>query len=192
MKKEASNAPSALPDIAHGGLLQLAASHDACEARTAAGLIALNRETAEYGLLLSPDEARALAETRTFELHDVGRVEFGESAVVPLARGFASSPYVTRNNWYETLEELTGIFYRLKSATFDRIGDAELIGIMRDAFDSRAHGSTELLEGRELDILARRVRAGYTAGTDEPVDTLPDDDYDEGEDDGFTAEKIIM
>lgn len=179
------------PVFAPGRQLPFDAAEAACEARTAAGLIAINAETAKYGLSLSAEQARELAEIRTAELRDIGRVEFGESAVISIARQFAASPYVNRNNWAATLGELTGIFFRLKSATFDRMGDAELIEIMRTAFDESAHGSTELLEGRELATLAWRVRSGYSADIDEFEDA-PDDDYDEGYDDGFTAKRIIM
>ena len=160
--------------------------------RIAAGLLAVNRDTAEYGLVLSPDEARDLAEVRTYELADTRRVEFGESVLPDLARGFAASPYVGRQSWYETLERLVGIFFRLKDETYDRIGDAELIALMREAFDGPAHGSVDLLEARELDILARRLRAGYSAGVDELDEVLPDDEYDEGEDQPFTAIRRLM
>ena len=134
--------------------------------RIAAGLLAVNRDTR--------------------------RVEFGESVLPDLARGFAASPYVGRQSWYETLERLVGIFFRLKDETYDRIGDAELIALMREAFDGPAHGSVDLLEARELDTLARRVRSGYSAGVDELDEVLPDDEYDEGEDDGFTAIRRLM
>ena len=39
--------------------------------RIAAGLLDVNRDTAEYGLVLSPDEARELAEVRTLSLAKV-------------------------------------------------------------------------------------------------------------------------
>ena len=178
------NAPAVrwevLPDPAHS------------TERIAAGLLAVNRDTAGYGLVLSPAEAHELAEVRAHELADTRRVEFGESVLPDLARGFAASPYVGRQSWYETLERLVGIFFFFFFYTYDRIGDAELIALMREAFDGPAHGSVDLLEARELDILARRLRAGYSAGVDELDEILPDDEYDEGEDDGFTATCRLM
>ena len=151
------------------------------EARAAAELLAVNRETAVYGLSLTEKEARSLAAVRTEALADTGRVEFGGSALPKIARSFAPSP------------RLTEIFYRFKSETGDRLGDDELLSIMRRAFDGSCGGSVDLLEGRELDILARRVRSGYTAGTEELDETLPDDDYDEGDgSDGFTAERTLF
>ena len=99
----------------------------------------------------------------------------------------------SRRGWYDELVRLTEIFYRFKSETGDRLGDDELLSIMRRAFDGSCGGSVDLLEGRELDILARRVRSGYTAGTEELDETLPDDDYDEGDgSDGFTAERTLF
>lgn len=130
---------------------------------------------------------------RTEALADTGRVEFGGSALPKIARSFAPSPYSSRRGWYDELVRLTEIFYRFKSETGDRLGDDELLSIMRRAFDGSCGGSVDLLEGRELDILARRVRSGYTAGTEELDETLPDDDYDEGDgSDGFTAERTLF
>lgn len=136
-----------------------------------------------YGALGAAEEALA----------DTGRVEFGGSALPKIARSFAPSPYSSRRGWYDELVRLTEIFYRFKSETGDRLGDDELLSIMRRAFDGSCGGSVDLLEGRELDILARRVRSGYTAGTEELDETLPDDDYDEGDgSDGFTAERTLF
>ena len=163
------------------------------EARAAAELLAVNRETAVYGLSLTEKEARSLAAVRTEALADTGRVEFGGSALPKIARSFAPSPYSSRRGWYDELVRLTEIFYRFKSETGDRLVDDELLSIMRRAFDGSCGGSVDLLEGRELDILARRVRSGYTAGTEELDETLPDDDYDEGDgSDGFTAERTLF
>lgn len=193
-----SAAPECRPSYAEvipsadGGLFY-GALGAAAEARAAAELLAVNRETAVYGLSLTEKEARSLAAVRTEALADTGRVEFGGSALPKIARSFAPSPYSSRRGWYDELVRLTEIFYRFKSETGDRLGDDELLSIMRRAFDGSCGGSVDLLEGHELDILARRVRSGYTAGTEELDETLPDDDYDEGDgSDGFTAERTLF
>lgn len=185
--------PAALPADPFFFLKQNAVSVK--EAETASELLALNRETREHGLTLTADEARSLAESGTQALTDNRRFEFGSSALPALARAFASSPYVNQREWCETLARLCDMFYRFKSETYERLGDAELTEIMRDAFNGICHGSLELLEGRELERLARRVRSGYAPST-APEDDAPDDcgfDYDEGDDDdGFMPQRQLF
>lgn len=185
--------PAALPADPFFFLKQNAVSVK--EAETASELLALNRETREHGLTLTADEARSLAESGTQALTDNRRFEFGSSALPMLARTFATSPYVNQREWFETLTRLCDMFYRFKSETYERLGDAELTEIMRDAFDGSCHGSLELLEGRELERLARRVRSGYAPST-APEDDAPDDcgfDYDEGDDDdGFMPQRQLF
>lgn len=185
--------PAALPADPFFFLKQNAVSVK--EAETASELLALNRETREHGLTLTADEARFLAEAGTQALADNRRFEFGSSALPALARAFASSPYVNQREWCGTLARLCDMFYRFKSETYERLGDAELTKIMRDAFDGSCHGSLELLEGRELERLARRVRSGYAPST-APEDDAPDDcgfDYDEGDDDdGFMPQRQLF
>lgn len=185
--------PAALPADPFFFLKQNAVSVK--EAETASELLALNRETREHGLTLTADEARFLAEAGTQALADNRRFEFGSSALPALARAFASSPYVNQREWCGTLARLCDMFYRFKSETYERLGDAELTEIMRDAFNGSCHGSLELLEGRELERLARRVRSGYAPST-APEDDAPDDcgfDYDEGDDDdGFMPQRQLF
>ena len=185
--------PAALPVDPFFFLKQNAVSIK--EAETASELLALNCETREHGLTLTAEEAHSLAEAGTQALADNRRFEFGSSALPMLARTFATSPYVNQREWYETLARLCDIFYRFKSETYERLGDVELTEIMRDAFDGSCHGSLELLEGRELERMARRVRSGYAPST-APEDDAPDDggfDYDEGDDDdGFMPHRQLF
>ncbi len=48
----------------------------------------------------------------------------------------------------------------MKNETLDLIPDDELIGLMRDYFETRCQGSIDLLLNRELEQLARNLRYG--------------------------------
>lgn len=127
----------------------------------AAEEILLSNECSEqFGLQLTRDQALELVETRSRALRASGRVEFGSGTVGKLARAFSSSPYLSQSNYAETLNELVELFYLYKSETWERISDDALITYMRLKFDEPCHGSLELLGGRELYSLVRRIRFG--------------------------------
>lgn len=73
---------------------------------------------------------------------------------------FSESPYITQEHYVSTLHELHEIFYHLKNETEDKIGDAKLIGMMKDCFDQECEGSLELLKDKlEEYAAAFRVEA---------------------------------
>lgn len=192
----AENLPRVPAGVLFTSLLSLTGS--AREASVAAEVTGCNADTACYGLTLSPTQAVALARTVSDSLHENGRVEPAGSIMPALIRCFAPSPHISRRNWETELHALCAIFYRFKSEMRDRLDDAELLELMREYYDGDCAGSTELLEARELDAAARRVRAGL------PPRTPPEDESDGAEsdfdcenddgryDDGFTAERYIL
>ena len=119
-----------------------------------------NRHSLPFGLLLTKQQALELAETRSRALHACGRVEFGAGMIGKLAEAFCSSPYLSRETYAETLNELVELFYLYKSETGERVTDDGLIRYMRAAFDGPCGGSLELLGGRALYRLAHRLRSG--------------------------------
>ena len=108
-------------------------------------LLALNDQTAAYGLLLTPAQAAELAVCQQRALSDTGRVEFGEGAAARLVRALCASPFVDRETWAGTLYEMTALFYALKSETHDVLTDGELIDAMVRVFNGRAHGAVQVL-----------------------------------------------
>lgn len=103
-------------------------------------LMTLNGRTARYGLSLTAAQAAALARREQEALAHTERVCFGPSAVPLLAQAFADSPYIQPDEWAELLGALTQLFYELKDATSDRLGDEELAQAMATAFSGRAQG----------------------------------------------------
>ena len=124
---------------------------------TVQALAEANRQTARYGLTLTPEQMTALAESRTRALLDTGRVELGAGILPRLVEAFCDSPYLHQADYAGTLEALQTIFYRWKNEAGDLTPDEDILRFLRRAFD-RAGGSTDCLEGFSLGELAKRMR----------------------------------
>ena len=120
-------------------------------------ILACNAQTAAYGLTLTPEQAAMLVQSRNEALRQSGRVEIGEGILAPLIRAFCDSPFLSADDYAETLKELTALFYAFKNETEDRLGDAALIAYMKEAFDGPCGGSLELLAGNGLEALQKRL-----------------------------------
>lgn len=146
-------------DITNGALGLFVA---AATPQLADGLLSGNAETAEYGLTLTAQEALMLAQTRAEALKAANRVELGGGAARAIISAFCDSPYITQDDYAETLQGLIELFYAFKNDTYDRVSDEALIRCMKRAFDGECRGSLELLADEALPELARRlnVRAG--------------------------------
>lgn len=125
-----------------------------------AEIIRCNQTTSRYGLVLKESEAAELADTRSEVLEKVGRIEFAGGTINKLILGFCDSPYLNQFNYAETLNELIEAFYYFKNETLDEIDDDELISWMKSSFDHSCRGSVDLLQTRDLEIMARGVRFG--------------------------------
>lgn len=130
-------------------------------------IIKCNALTESHGLILSHAQAQELVETRSQALKATGRIEFGGGAIDKIINEFYDSPYISKDNYTQTLHELIEMFYYYKNETIDLISDVDLIKTMKSAFDGDCHGSLDLLSGRELFRLARNLRFGFPAGYDE-------------------------
>lgn len=138
------------------------------------GLLAVNRETGQYGLTLTREEIRFVTEARQTALADTGRIDFSGELPAMLARAFCDSPYIAREEWASVLGELTLLFYEAKSS-FDTAGvrgkntyamaDDALIVRMRRWFDYPARGSLDCLADL-LEGMVDRLQHGMEA--DEP------------------------
>lgn len=129
-----------------------------------------NEVSAAYGLCLTQQQAAALVETRSRVLNKTGRIEFGGGIIDKLIAAFCDSPYITKENYEETLHDLLELFYEYKNETHDLIGDDELIQFMRVSFNGICHGALTLLSDRELVRLVRELRFGSGATDMESTD----------------------
>ncbi len=123
-------------------------------------LLSLNVISGAEGLVLSPDDAAAVAANRSQALCDTERVEFGTGALDMIVSTFCRSSYISRNNWRDTLSAVVEIFYSAKNETCDLVSDSETVGFLFDAFDGFCAGSLELLSEVALPEFAAHIRNG--------------------------------
>ena len=140
-----------------------------------------NDMTVKFGLILTEAQALELVETRSYALKQNGRIEFGGGVIDKIISEFCDSPYISINNYNETLHELLEIFYYYKNETIDLMSDDDLIKYMKNAFDGICQGSIELLSGRELYKLARNMRYGYEPDYSDNAVEFDEDEEDEYE-----------
>lgn len=178
-----------LSDITRGGYTKAIIN-----TRTKNAILSLNEETSRFGLTLTEDEAKELVITRETALRDNARVEFGIGAVKLIIEEFADSPYIDQANYAQTLNELTDLFYYIKSETDDKISDRELVDKLKYLYENTCGGSLELLMSRDTEQLIRQIN-GYSERAAEkhvyrPLSeyfsqdsVLYDADFDDDEDD---------
>lgn len=121
-------------------------------------LLQINQESKKYGLILTAEEAKEIIEVRNEVLQSYGRVELDIGVTRKFITDFCSSPFISQEEYTETLNDLNEIFYYMKNETEDKIGDDELIDIIKDFFENHCEGSLELLKGRELEEYSRGIR----------------------------------
>jgi hypothetical protein len=123
-------------------------------------IMELNDDSSLFGLSLTAPEARSLVRQRALSLKNNGRIEFGSGLIEKIILAFYDSPYLSRDDYAETLHGLIEIFYYYKNETLDQINDDELISFMKDAFDGICQGSLQLLASREMERFAENIRFG--------------------------------
>lgn len=134
------------------------------ERQTADTILACNEEIGKYGLILTEQQALALAQTRTSALKENKRIELNGGIVDRLILAFCNSPYIGNDTYEDILHELISLFYDLKNSTWDTISDDDIITFMKNAFNNRCHGSLELLSGEAL-RLSEHIHCGKTIKT---------------------------
>lgn len=138
--------------------------------RVISEVLKMNEETEKYGLTLTEQQAAALVKTRSDSLENTGRIEFSGGVIDKLILAFCDSPYITQQNYEDSLHELVDIFYSFKNETLDRISDNYLIAFMQKSFNGTCCGSLELLSGRELPALARKLNCIHVKDLSEEID----------------------
>lgn len=131
------------------------------ESGTAEAVRSANAETGRYGLSLTEAQAAELLEARTEALRACGRIEFGVGILPKLMAAFGDSPFLSQENWAETLGTLQEAFYYFKGEAAEALSDDELVAAMKAVFDGPAQGSADYLTGTSLEELCRRARNGF-------------------------------
>lgn len=125
-------------------------------------LLSSNEETAQFGLVLTKEDAQELVQSRNESLKSYQRIEFSTSILESLIFNFCDSKYLHQDNYAKTLMELQDIFYMFKNESDDKLTDEELLTFMKEQFESVCTGDTGYLADTCLERFAQAVRAGYT------------------------------
>lgn len=123
-------------------------------------ILELNSVSEQYGLTLTEDEARELSETRNTAVSENERVEIGSGPVIDIIKRFCTSRYITKENYTYILNEVTSIFYYIKTETDDKISDKDLLDELFQRFELQCRGSIDVLIGREAERIIRKVNSG--------------------------------
>lgn len=123
-------------------------------------ILALNEVSQNYGLVLTEEDAKELSEMRNKAIVENERVEIGVGAVTDIIKRFCTSRYITKENYTYILNEVTYLFYYIKTETDDKISDHDLIEELFDRFELQCRGSIDTLEGREAERIIRKINSG--------------------------------
>lgn len=108
-------------------------------------LIECNKFLNEYGLSLSMKDIDSIVERRTLALKNNKRIELDGGIIDKVIREFFDSPYISNDDFIETITEIIELFYYYKNETNDSISDDDLLKLMRKYFDDFAHGDLDYL-----------------------------------------------
>ena len=123
-------------------------------------ILSLNEITGRFGLVLSEKDAVELSETRNKAISENDRIEIGNGAVPAIVEKFCRSRYVNNENFTYILNEITYLFYCIKTETDDKISDSELVDELFKRFELQCRGSIDVLENREVGRIIRKINSG--------------------------------
>lgn len=108
-------------------------------------IIECNEYLKKYGLEITNEDVKTIIEKREIALKKSGRLETNFDVVSVLIREFCDSPYISKENFIETINELMEAFYYYKTETKNKISDEGLIKFMRENYDKTANGDVSYL-----------------------------------------------
>lgn len=120
-------------------------------------ILECNKFLHKYGLQLSEKDVQGIEIKRLESLKTTGRLEFEEWIIERLIKEFCDSPYITQENFLDTIYELIDIFYYYKNETKDMVSDDELINFMKIYYDNLAQGDLEYLAGTIMERMKSNV-----------------------------------
>jgi len=145
-------------------------------------ILETNEKSFKYGLMLTQEQAKELAICKKETLYEEQRIEFKESAITKIIEKFCESTYISKDEYAETMAQLTEIFFETKNESEDTLADDELIDVMFILFENTSGGSLECLRSRDLEAICRNIRHGAKNIFD-PDSRYDDGLYDEKDDD---------
>ena len=98
-------------------------------------LVECNKFLDKYGLSLSSKDINSMIERRALALNNNKRIELEGGIITKVIREFFDSPYISNDNFVETINEIIELFYYYKNETNDSISDDDLLKFMRKYYD---------------------------------------------------------
>lgn len=123
-------------------------------------ILALNEVSMKYGLSLTEQDAKELSVMRGRAITENERVEIGVGIVPEIIKRFCTSRYVTEENYAYILNEITYLFYYIKTETDDKVDDKALLNELFTRFELYCRGSIDTLENREVERIIRKINSG--------------------------------
>jgi len=120
-------------------------------------ILQTNQESQRFGLIITAEEAKEMVEVRNNVLKSYGRVDLGIEVIEKFIQCFCSSPFINDENYISTINDLQDIFYYMKNETEDKIGDDELIIIIKDFYNNSCGGSIERTK-QMIEIFSWNIR----------------------------------
>lgn len=121
------------------------------------GILELNEITKDKDLYLSEKDIEGLIDNKAIILKENGRVEVGGTTIRNIIESFYDSPFIDKDNYLESLEELTSIFYKYQQEFYGVLSDEEILIYLKEEFDNIVMGTFTLLESDSLEKLKENV-----------------------------------
>lgn len=120
----------------------------------------LNELTLKYGLKLTDKEINNLIDYKNNILKEIGRVEILDNTLENLIYEFCDSNYIDSENYYQTLYDLTNIFYTYQNEFCHKLTDEQIIKYLKVNFENNCASSIELLESVYFEDLKNKLSNG--------------------------------
>lgn len=127
---------------------------------TLKNLSELNELTLKYGLKLTDKEINNLIDHKNNILKEIGRVEILDNTLENLIYEFCDSNYIDSENYYQTLYDLTNIFYTYQNEFCYKLTDEQIIKYLKMNFENNCASSIELLESVYFEDLKNKLSNG--------------------------------
>lgn len=121
------------------------------------GILELNEITKDKSLYLSEKDIEDLIVNKAIILKENGRVEVGGTTIKNIIELFYDSSFIDKDNYLESIEELTNIFYKYQQEFYGVLSDEEILIYLKEEFDNIVMGSFTLLESDSLEKLKENV-----------------------------------
>ena len=128
------------------------------ERKAVKDLLEINATTQKYGLIMTEQIAKEIAEARQHALKANDMIDFSPDTLTRLVRAFSQSYFITQETFAEIIGEITDLFYFLRDEIKGALSDDDLISEMLIVFNDYCAGAMELMQNKGAEIIIRKYR----------------------------------